>query len=145
MNTRPSRTSLHSAGGFSIIEVVASLAIFGIVAAGLAAGSVATTRHNRVSHQLSAATTLAQDQIEQLRALDPGVNPLALAAGSHEDPNNPMTVAGATGGPFTRRWTVTRDSPIPGLATVTVTVSWTDEVSRTVRLMAYVCQVSTCN
>ncbi len=130
--------------GFTLVEVLAALAIFGIVSAGLALNSVAAVRHNRVSHALSAATALAQDQIEQLRALDPNTNPAALTAGTHTDAANPITALGTPGGRFTRQWAVTRDSPIAGTATVLVTVSWTDGTLRSVRLWAYVCQSSGC-
>ena len=132
------------ASGFTIVEVVAALGIFGIVAAGLAANTIAVVSSNRTSKGLSVATTLAQDQIEQLRALDPDTNPPALSAGNHADANNPITAIGASGGTFTRQWTVTRDSPVPGLSTVAVSVSWTDGATRTVRLTTYVCQTPTC-
>jgi prepilin-type N-terminal cleavage/methylation domain-containing protein len=135
---------VKGASGFTIIEVAAALAVFGIVAAGLAANTISVVRSNRVSNGLSVATTLAQDQVEQLRALDPDTNPAALAAGTHADPNNPITVAGAPGGQYSRQWSVTRNSPVPGLSTVTVTVSWSDGPQRTVRVMAYVCQRSSC-
>lgn len=143
---KPGRETAHarSASGFTIIEVAASLSVFGIIAAGLVANTVAVVQSNRVSNGLSVATTLAQDQIEQLRALDPDINPAALAAGTHADPNNPITMAGVTGGKFTRQWSVTRDSPMPGLSTVAVTVSWSDGAARSVRLTTYACHTSTC-
>ncbi len=133
-----------SRDGFALVEVLAALALFGIVSAGLALNSASAVRHNRVSHALSAATALAQDQIEQLRALDPSTNPAALSAGMHNDTVNPMTALGTPGGRFTRQWTVTRDNPIAGTSTVVVTVSWTDGTSRSVRLWAYVCESSGC-
>lgn len=130
--------------GFTLVEVLAALALFGIVSAGLALNSVAAVRHNRVSHALSAATALAQDEIEQLRALDPSTNPAALTAGTHNDAANPLTALGTPGGRFTRQWTVTRNSPVAGVATILVTVSWTDGAARSVRLWAYVCQAAGC-
>jgi prepilin-type N-terminal cleavage/methylation domain-containing protein len=138
------RSLRNGAPGFTMIEVLVALALFGIVGGGLVANSVAAVRHNRVSHGLSAATALAQDQLEQLRALDPTTNPAALAAGTHADPDNPITALGGPWGTFTRQWTVTRDSPVAGASTVSVTVSWTDGVTRTVRLRAYVCQAAGC-
>ncbi len=143
MSTRKKSFLIGRAGGFTMVEVTATLGVFGIVAAGLVANTIAVVRSNRVSNALSVATTLAQDQIEQLRALDPSTNPPALRAGDHDDPNN-RTASGAPRGPFMRRWSVIRDSPAPGLSTVTVAVSWTDGATRTVRLTAYVCQTPTC-
>ncbi len=133
-----------SPAGFTIVEVTAALGVFGIVAAGLAANTLAVVRSNRISSARSAATALAQDQIEQLRALDPSAAPPQLVAGTHSDDKNPLTALGASGGTFTRQWTVTRDSPAPGLSTVVVSVSWADGATRSVRLSAYVCQTVTC-
>lgn len=133
-----------SASGFTIVEVTAALGVFGIVAAGLAANTLAVVRNNRVSSARSVATALAQDQIEQLRALDPSAGPPQLVSGNHADDHNPLTALGASGGTFTRQWTVTRDSPAPGLSTVVVTVSWADGPARSVHLTAYVCQTPTC-
>lgn len=133
------------ADGFTVIETLAALAIFGIVAAGLAANSVAAARYNRISRNLSVATALAQDQLEQLRALDPSTNPAALTGGVHSDPNNPIAATGGRGGPFTREWTVTRDVPARGVSIVIVAVSWSDGATRTVRMVAYVCQTLTCS
>ncbi len=133
-----------SAAGFTIVEVTAALGVFGVVAAGLAANTLAVVRNNRVSSALSVATALAQDEIEQLRALDPSSAPPELVAGSHSDDKNPLTALGASGGTFTRQWTVTRDAPAPGLSTVVVSVSWTDGATRSVHLTAYVCQTATC-
>ncbi len=144
MSRKQPTAVVQRTSGFTLVEVLAALAVFGIVAAGLAANTMAVVRSNRVSNELSMATTLAQDQVEQLRALDPDTNPAVLAAGTHADPNNPITVGGAPGGQFARQWSVTRDSPVPGLSTVTVSVSWSDGPQRTVQVIAYVCQRSTC-
>ena len=131
-------------GGFTVIEVLAALTIFAIVAAGLAANSVASIRSNRSSRNLSAASELAQDKMEQLRALDPAANPADLTAGGHSDPANPLNEFGASGGRYTRTWTVTRNSPAAGLSTVVITVSWEESGTRTVRLAGYACQSRTC-
>ena len=85
------------------------------------------------------------DGLEQLRALDPSTNPAALTAGSHFDANYMITATGAAGGKFLRQWTVTRDSPAPGLSTVAVSVTWTDGSTRTVRVTGFVCQSLTCS
>ena len=130
--------------GFTLIEVAAALAIFSLIAAGIAVNSVAVTRYNRVSNNLSAAISLAQDRVEQLRALDPTTSPAALTAGTHTDALNPLTQNGNTGGRFVRQWTVTRDMPVLGVSTVVVSVSWTDGTSRTVHMSTLVCQTAGC-
>jgi prepilin-type N-terminal cleavage/methylation domain-containing protein len=136
--------TLGSDAGFTLLEVLGALAVFGVVAAGLAANVVSVVKWNRTSHGVSVATLLAQDLVEQLRALDPSANPAALTAGTHTDGNNPLTPSGVAGGRYTRTWTVTRDSPAPALSTVVVSVSWTDGATRTVRVTALLCQTPTC-
>jgi type IV pilus assembly protein PilV len=137
---------VRGALGFTIIEVLAALTIFAIGSAGLVAATVGAVRYNRASGAFSSATALAQDLVEQLRALDPSTNPAALTAGTHTDANNLMTALGvqSPAGVFTRQWTATRDAPIAGISTVMVSVSWTDGTTRTVRLWTYVCQITGC-
>ncbi len=137
-------TRKTDAAGFSVLEVLAGISIFSLVAAGLAANSIAAIKSNRISRGLSVAATLAQDKLEQLRALDPSTNPADLTAGFHADPSNPLSATGQTGGPYTRRWTVTADTPSLGLATVVVTVSWTEGATRTVRMVGYLCSSQAC-
>jgi type II secretory pathway pseudopilin PulG len=130
--------------GFGVVEVLAALSVFAIVASGLAANSVAATRANRVSREISVAAALAQDKMEALRSLDPAANPPDLTAGNHVDPNNPLTAFGGAGGFFTRSWMVTRNAPSLGLSTVVVTVSWGDGGSRTTHVVGYVCPSREC-
>lgn len=136
------RTS--SMAGFGVVEVLAALTVFAIVASGLAANSVAATRANRVSREISVAAALAQDKMEALRSLDPAANPADLTVGNHVDPRNPLTAFGAAGGFFTRVWTVTRNTPSVGLYTVVVTVSWGDGGSRQTSVVGYVCPSKEC-
>jgi type II secretory pathway pseudopilin PulG len=140
----PGARLLASAAAFTLLEVLGALAVFGVVAAGLAANTVSVVKWNRTSHSVSVATMLAQDLVEQLRALDPSANPAALTAGTHTDANNPLKPNGTVGGRYVRTWTVTRDAPAPALSTVVVSVSWTDGTTRTVRVTALLCQTPTC-
>lgn len=135
---------LASAQGMSLIEVLASLAIFAIIAAGTAAGTISTIRGNTASRDTSAASALIHDKVEQMRALDPAANPADLTAGVHQDARNPMTELGSPGGQYRRSWTVTRNSPRQGLAVVRVTVTWSDPTNRTLTSATYVCLSTTC-
>jgi len=137
-------TTLRTEAGISLIEVLAALTVFAIIAAGAATGTISTTRGNATSRHATAASALIHDQIEQLRALDPATNPAALTNGSHTDPLNPISDIGTAGGIFTRTWTVTRNSPRTGLADVRVTVTWKDPSSRTLTSATYVCLTATC-
>jgi type II secretory pathway pseudopilin PulG len=135
---------MSASSGFSVLEVLAGLSIFSLVAAGLTANSIAAIRSNRVSRGLSVAAALAQDKLEQLRALDPSTGPADLTAGFHADPGNPLSAAGQSGGPYVRRWTVTADTPALGLSTVVVTVSRGEGAGRAVRMVGYVCSSQAC-
>lgn len=140
MNTR-----MRQQAGLSLVEVLVGLAIFSVIAAGLASSTVATIRANAVSRDTAAAAALVQDLIEKYRALDPAANPHWFAAGSHSDANNPLTALGTPGRTFTRTWTVLNDTPRRGLSQIVVTVSWKSPQWRQVTGVAYVCNNETCS
>jgi prepilin-type N-terminal cleavage/methylation domain-containing protein len=130
--------------GTSLIELLAAVAIFAVIAAGAGVATVSTLRGNATSRDVTAAAALIHDKIEQLRALDPAAAPADLRAGEHVDARNPLTALGATGGSYRRSWTVTVDSPRRGLSEVVVTVSWNNGTARTLRSATYVCRSATC-
>ena len=142
--------------GFTVIEVLAALTLFAIVSAGLVAASVSAVRYNRTSGNYSAATALAQDLMERVRGLNPANTPSAwpnvATPGTYTDPNSPINAlaqpnwASHAIGIFTRRLIVTADSPMAGINTVQVQVSWSDAgVTRSVQLWSYVCQRPGCS
>jgi prepilin-type N-terminal cleavage/methylation domain-containing protein len=139
------KTKMRHQAGLSLVEVLAGVAIFSVVAAGLASSTVATIRANAVSRDTAAAAALVQDLIEKYRALDPAANADWFTGGSHSDRNNPLTALGARGGPFTRTWTVLTDTPRRGLSQIVVTVSWRSPEPRQVTGVAYVCRNDTCS
>ncbi len=136
-------TRARGQAGFSIIEVLAAMAIFGILAAGLTSATVGTIKSNSISRQAAAATALVQNKVEQLRA--PTVPVADLTAGLHSDARNPMSSLGHGGGTFTRTWQVTRNSPRTGIAQVVVTVAWNGPEPLSVNGVTYVCQSATCS
>jgi len=134
-----------SQGGSTIIEVLAAVAIFGIVAAGATTGTIATIHGASASRMTSAAAALIHDRFERLRALDPAASPADLTAGAHADAQNPLTELGAPGGGYTRTWIVTRDTPRRGMADVRITVTWTHGGPRSLTGASYVCLSATCS
>ena len=129
--------------GFSVVEVMASLTLFALVAAAVGTTSMGTIRYNLRSRDSTSAAALVQDKIEGFRALDPGA--ADLTPGSHQDRFSTMDALGHSGGKFSRSWTVTADSPRRGLAMVVVTVRWQDSGERSMTGVTYVCRTPTCS
>lgn len=135
---------LQAQDGASLVEVLAAVTVFALIAAGTAAGTIASIRGSTASRSATVAAALIHDKIEQLRALDPATNPADLTPGAHVDPRSPMNELGVQGGIYTRVWTVVQDLPRRGLSTVLVTVMWNDGAPRTLRSGTYVCRTATC-
>jgi len=130
--------------GMSLIEVLTSVSIFGIVASGATVGTVSSIRGSTTSRLQSAASSLIQAKIEQFRSLDPATNQYEFLAGTHTDLGNPMSASGTPGGKYKRYWTVTRDVPSAGLAEVVVLVTWNDGRPRSLQAATYVCLTKKC-
>jgi len=119
--TAGGRAHLHAAG-FSAVETLAAIGLLSVVILSMAVGADRGTRYDMYSRTAATATTLVHDQIEQLQTRVSTAP--ELTGGAHADANNPITSAGAAGGTYTRTWTVTNNTPIAGLKTVAVTVTW---------------------
>jgi Tfp pilus assembly protein PilV len=137
--------SLRNQDGISLLEVITSVTLFAIAAAGLSAGTVANIRGNSSSRAAATASALIQDQVEKLRALDPTTNPSALTGGTHQDALNPMDGLGRPSGAYSRSWVVNTDTPRAGLSEVVVTVSWHDPTQRSMTGVTFVCRTGTCS
>jgi prepilin-type N-terminal cleavage/methylation domain-containing protein len=107
---------LKTEKGMGLIEILIALVLFGIgislAMRTLPDSNVAMTR----GRNLTEATNFAQEKIEQLMNLS--FSHADLTAGTHADPENPIETH------FTRNWTVTDDTPVQGMKTVTVSVSF---------------------
>jgi Tfp pilus assembly protein PilV len=146
---------LLSQAGITIIEVLATLALFTVVAGGLTTITASNAKLNNDSRTIAAATELAQNEIEKIRMIVPQPNtvPADLTTGSHTDPNNPLTALDGSGGSFTRTWNVTGVSQYNGgtvvgnrpyMVQVAVTVRWTLPVARSVTEITYACTTANC-
>jgi type IV pilus assembly protein PilV len=110
--------------GFTLIEVMISMAIFAIGILAVAGLQFWTARNNTTGEIMTQATMLARTQIENLKQ-QAELGPLAVA--TTHDPNNPIDSIGNSGGIFTRQWTVS--DPFGNGYTVNarhvqVTVNW---------------------
>jgi len=133
-HTPPSWRTANNRGS-SLIEILVSTTLMGIALAGIATMSVTTIKADTQSRLASAATTLAQAKLEELRLL--GRSHPDWADGSdHQETNlNENGEVSADDGFYTRQWTVERDyNGFRRLARVTVTVLWLEDEERSVSL-----------
>jgi len=123
--------------GFTLIEVLAALVLLLITLLGLSSLLTTTIQANAYARRMTTATSLAQDKLEEIRNM-------AYTAVTTGSDSSPLTETGGTGGSgaiYTRSWTVATDSPIAGTKTVTVTVTWTDQMGpHTVQLQTIIAQ-----
>lgn len=96
--------------GFTMIEVLISIGLLTIVLLGLCGASVMAMKGNSLSRMSTKATVMAKDEMERLK----NTSYSQITSGSDTPEAN-----------FTRRWTVTNNSPVTDTKTVAVTVSWT--------------------
>jgi type IV pilus assembly protein PilV len=102
--------------GFTLIEVMIGMVILTIVSLGLMSLTVSTIRGSTFSRQMTTATTLAQDRIEQIKRLS------YVNANTVAPTENYGTITNFPG--FRRETLVENDTPAPNVKTVTVSVSW---------------------
>jgi Tfp pilus assembly protein PilV len=129
-------SSLRRQEGFTFNEVLISIALIAIGILGFSLNTVSVIQGNHVSGNITTATNLAQDKMEELKAQM-----------SFKDMDNcpdagdrSLTATGAPGGIYDRCWAI-KDSSIPGaegLKEVSVTVRWRDYLPREVSLSTLV-------
>jgi prepilin-type N-terminal cleavage/methylation domain-containing protein len=66
------KSSFSNQCGFSLVEVVVSMAILTTVSLGVAQLFAASTNANRVAHDRTSTTAMAEQKMEQIRSLDWG-------------------------------------------------------------------------
>ena len=116
--------------GFSAVEMMMAIAMLGILMLGFLSVFPMGMRTVAKGERMTVASTLAQDEIERLKNL-PDTDP-DLVAGNHADPGNPIS------GVYTRTWTVTDDSPMAGMKSISMDVTYSDNgVPRSVRMTTY--------
>lgn len=119
---------LRDQGGFTLLEVMITLVILAIGLLGLAGLQVIAIKGNSFGQQVTVASTMAQNQLEQMRQ-----GSVALAS-------NNDTVTDSNGVTYTRTWTVTPNTPNQNMNTVQIVVSWTGptgsgtDATRSIRL-----------
>jgi prepilin-type N-terminal cleavage/methylation domain-containing protein len=120
----------RSSQGFSAVELMVGITVLGILMLGFMAVFPLAGRSVSKGEDLSIASGLAQDQLERLKSLPAGEPD--LVAGDHDSVDNPIR------GRFNLSWTVTDDTPLPGMKMIDMTVSYLDGGrNRNVRYSTY--------
>ena len=124
--------------GFTLVEVLVAATIFVFALLGLAAGTVSILRTNNTSQLQVSAVNLAQAKIEEFRAMSAAAFG-ALACPSYTS-NGCSDAPAASGKTYGRSWRITANSPVTGVSTIDVQVSWSEYANRTVTVSASVAQ-----
>ena len=121
----------RSEKGIGMIEIIIAILIFGIgITAAIRTLPVSNRAASR-SRNLTMATNIAQEKIEELMSID--FDSADLAAGDHNDPDNPLERI------FTRTWSIVDSAPIADMKRVDVTVSYeSDNPDNSVTLTTYI-------
>jgi type IV pilus assembly protein PilV len=119
---RKGASTFLQARGFTLLEVLVAISVFAMGLLAVATMQLTAIGGNRSGNRLTAATFLAEAQLETLKAED--LASASLAPGNYNDPNNPVDETGANGGFFNRSWVVANHSAFA--RDVTVTVIWNE-------------------
>ena len=113
--------------GFSLIEVLIGLVVLAFGLLSIGAMQIVSIKGGYFSNNITRATVLAQNRLEQLKRLDFNNNNIdpALSSGEHNDGAIPDSV-------FTRGYNV--QDTAPTLKTITVTVRWVDRGDHNISL-----------
>lgn len=100
---------LANSKGFTLVEVMIAIAVLVIGLLGVAGVAATIINGNALGKEITTATTLAQDKMEELK----GTAYASLTSGSDTQESI-----------YTRTWTVTSDVPAAGMKTIAVVVTF---------------------
>ncbi len=101
--------------GFTLLEVLVALVILSVGLLGMASLTASVIRSNSFSDDLTAATALGQDKLEELI----NTSFTSLASG-----NDTVSADGSAGTKYSRTWTITT---VGTRADIVIAVGWTDD------------------
>lgn len=134
-NTIENAAVSQKEAGFTLIEVMMSAVVLAIGLLALAAMQGAAIKANYQAKKHTLAVALAENRIESYRNMAYDTLPSGTITESD-------LVSGDVGH-FTRVTTIQNDTPVAGLKTITVSVSWNDAKLRTVTLKTIIGSLST--
>jgi len=120
------KNSIES-NGFTLIEVLVSLVILAISLLALAGLMTTTTKNNSVGGRLTEAATLAQDKLEELRAISWDNIPLTQTS------DTPIIRPGVQ---YNRSWTARLNATNADIKEIEIIVRWTDTTSHSMRFFS---------
>jgi Tfp pilus assembly protein PilV len=103
--------------GFSLLDVLVGVVILALALFSALALASNNARLVSANQNVAAASLLAQNKMEELR------NSTYSSLVSGND-SGTLNAQGAAGGIFHRSWTVTANSPMVGMKTLLVTITW---------------------
>lgn len=109
---------VKTAEGFTLLEVMITVVILAIGLLGLAGLQIVAIKGNSFGQQMSVASTLAQNQLEQLRRTTYS----SLSDGSSDGFD--MYIDQANGVTYNRQWAAVTDVSHPDWLTLNVTITW---------------------
>ena len=127
----PLRSRIKREDGFTLNEILVSIVLIAIGVIGFSVNTIGVIQGNYTSGNFTIATSLAQDKLEALK-----VASSFTAVTDSPDSNNPITETGASGGRFTRTWTIATSS-FDDTTTVAAAGSTLWEISATVSWTEY--------
>ena len=116
--------------GFMLIEVLIAVAIFAIGILAVWNMQISALKSNAWSNDLSEATTVAEEKMEELIGMDKSEASLDGTVSLHAGKNRGFNER------FAVNWTVDDDMPLPNKKTIHVAVTWMDRsgVTRNINL-----------
>ena len=117
---------LMNSKGFTLIEMLVAMIILSIALLALAGLMVTTTRNNSFGGHITEAATLAQDKLEEFRAIAWN----GIVSGNDQK----QTSSGVS---YQRTWNVATSAD-GNLKTVTLTINWSDRNDHSIRLLSVI-------
>lgn len=125
--------------GFTLNEILVSIALIAIGVIGFSVNTIGVIQGNFISSNVTVATSLAQDKVEQLKVTTLPTCPTATTAGCFDGPLNSQGTTASPGNIYNRSWVVTDRADLgTSLKEIDITVSWRDYISRSVTLSTLV-------
>lgn len=125
-STNPSMHERAATAGFTLIEVMIAMVMLAIGMLAIGAAQLASLKVASQSQHRTQALYLAEEQMIKLQAMPRNAATFTVA-GTHEDAA-PLELGDRTEDEdlttFIREWTITPNTPAPGLATLQVQVTW---------------------